>query len=163
MHQCLTHKHIQRANEAPKRGNSPISPTHMVPEQALTWGVLGSGKWGHGVGEVEVCSDAELALHRWRIRRGGGQERFFTGFLINSRQIRVNQGIKELHYELSIVWDLGLLWEMGGKEIVLSFVLSCQFELCSRVHSQVTLFCLQIFKSIWCICKNWFVALSGPI
>lgn len=115
MHQCLMHKHIQRANKAPKPGNSHISPTQVVPEQALTWGVLGSGKWGHGVGEVEVCSDAELALHRRRIWRCGGQERFFTGFLINSRQIRVNQGIKELHYELSIVWDLGLLWETGGK------------------------------------------------
>lgn len=86
------------------------------PEQPLTWGVLGGCKRGHGIGKVEVSSDAQLALHCWGIRRGGRQERFFTGFLIDSRQIRVNQGIKELHYELSIVRDLCLLCMVGEEE-----------------------------------------------
>lgn len=76
--------------------------------------MLGSCKRGHGIGKVKVSSNAKLALHCGRIWRRGCQERFFTGFLINSRQIRVNQGIKKLHYELSIVWDLCLLWVMGG-------------------------------------------------
>lgn len=79
------------------------------------WGVLGGCKRGHGIGKVEVSSNAQLALHCGGIRRGGCQEGFFTGFLINSRQIRVNQGIKKLHYELSIVRDLCLLREGASK------------------------------------------------
>lgn len=88
----------------------------MGPEPLLTWGVLGSGERGHGIGKVKVSSNAKLALHCGRIGRRGCQEGFFTGFLINSRQIRVNQGIKKLHYELSVVWDLCLLWVMGEKK-----------------------------------------------
>lgn len=79
------------------------------------WGVLGSCERGHRIGKVKVSSNAKLALHCRRIWRCGCQERFFTGFLINSRQIRVNQGIKKLHYEFSIVRDLCLLRKWASK------------------------------------------------
>lgn len=114
--------------------------------------MLGSRERGHGIGQVEVSSNAELALHGGRIWRCGCQERFFTGFLINSGQIRVNQGIKELHYELSVVWDLCLLWGMGEKKInqyknlFLFFLLFCQYELCPRTHSNTTLVLPKSFK-----------------
>ena len=99
----------------------------VVPEELLTWGVLGSRERGHGIGKVKVSSNAKLALHCRRIRRCGRQERFFTGLLISSRQIRVNQGIKKLHYELSIIWDLCLLWVtgQGRKKNITSFLSTC--------------------------------------
>lgn len=71
--------------------------------------MLGRCERGHGVGEVEVGGDAELALHSRRVRGRGRQEGLLAGFLIDSRQIRVDQGVQKLHYELSVVWDLCLL------------------------------------------------------
>lgn len=139
-----------------KPTQSPTSLTSAGLKQLLTWGVLGGCKRGHGIGKVKVSSDAELALHCWGVRRGGSQQRFFAGLLVDSRQVSVNQGIKELHYQLSIVWDLCLLWARGEKKkrLVLSFLLCCQFELCPRSHSNVALLLPQNVQSICCIYKN---------
>lgn len=74
-----------------------------------SWRVLGGGEGGHGVGEVQVGSDAELALQGGRVGRGGCQEGLLTGFFVNPRQVRVDQGIEELNNELGVVRDLCLL------------------------------------------------------
>ncbi len=72
--------------------------------------MLGGGQWGHWIGEVEVGSDAELALDRWRVWRGGCAQTLLARFLIDAGQIGVNQCIQELDNQLRIVWELSLLW-----------------------------------------------------
>lgn len=79
----------------------------------LTWGMLGSGKGGHGIWKVKVRSNTQLALHSGRIRRCRCQQRLLTGFFINYRQVFVNQGIEKFHYQLCVVWYLRLLKKQG--------------------------------------------------
>lgn len=76
----------------------------------LTCRVLRCCQRGHGVGEVEVGSDAELALGRRWIRRRGGPQRLLAPVLIDPGQIDVNQCVQKLHNQLSVVRDLVLLW-----------------------------------------------------
>lgn len=68
---------------------------------------------GHGVGEVEVGSNAELALDRRWVRRCGRPQCLLAAFLINPRQICVDQSIQELNDQLGIVRDLVLLIAAG--------------------------------------------------
>lgn len=75
----------------------------------LTWRVLRGGQGGHGVGEVEVSGDAELALGDGGVRGGGGTELLLAPLLLCTRQVAVNQGLQELYNQLSVVWDLSLL------------------------------------------------------
>lgn len=78
----------------------------------FTWRVLRRGQRGHGVGQVEVGSDAELALAGGRVRRGGCPQLLLPPLLVGRRQVAVDQRVQELDDQLSIVWDLSLL--VGG-------------------------------------------------
>lgn len=74
--------------------------------------MLRRGQRGHGVGQVEVGSDAELALAGGRVRRGGCPQLLLPPLLVGRRQVAVDQRVQELDDQLSVVWDLSLL--VGG-------------------------------------------------
>lgn len=75
----------------------------------LTWRVLRSRQRGHGVGQVKVGSDAQLALNDGWIWRGWCTLRLLAPFLFNPRKVGINQSIQKLNHQFSIIWDLGLL------------------------------------------------------
>lgn len=74
-----------------------------------TWWVLWSSQWGHGVGQVEVGSDAELALAGGGVGGGGRPQLLLPSLLVSCWQVAVNQCLQKLDNELGIIWYLGLL------------------------------------------------------
>lgn len=82
-----------------------------MQEQEVTWRVLRGGQRGHGVGQVEVGSDAQLALAGGRVRRGGRPQLLLPPLLVGRRQVAVDQRLQELDDQLGVVGDLRLLRE----------------------------------------------------
>lgn len=73
--------------------------------------MLGGGERRHGVGQVEVGSDAELGLAGGGVRRGGGSQLLLPPLLLRRREVTVDQRLQELHDQLGVVRDLRLLQE----------------------------------------------------
>lgn len=80
-----------------------------LPAPPPTWGVLGGGQRGHGVGQVQVGSDAELALAAWGVGGGGRAQLLLPPLLLGRGQVAVDQRLQELDDQLSVVGDLRLL------------------------------------------------------
>lgn len=81
----------------------------MLPAPPPTWGVLGGGQRGHGVGQVQVGSDAELALAAWGVGGGGRAQLLLPPLLLGRGQVAVDQRFQELDDQLGVVGDLRLL------------------------------------------------------
>lgn len=80
-----------------------------LPAPPPTWGVLGGGQRGHGVGQVQVGSDAELALAAWGVGGGGRAQLLLPPLLLGRGQVAVDQRLQELDDQLGVVGDLRLL------------------------------------------------------
>lgn len=78
--------------------------------------MLRGGQGGHGVGQVEVGSDAELALAGGRVRRGGRPQLLLPPLFVGRWQVAVDERVQELDDQLSIVRDLSLLVMVMGNE-----------------------------------------------
>lgn len=81
----------------------------VLPAPPPTWGVLGGGQRGHGVGQVQVGSDAELALAAWGVGGGGRAQLLLPPLLLGRGQVAVDQRFQELDDQLGVVGDLRLL------------------------------------------------------
>ena len=71
--------------------------------------MLRCSQGGHGVGQVEVCCDAELTLTGGWVRGGRRAQLFFAALLFGCGQVAFNQGLQKLDNQLCIVRYLGLL------------------------------------------------------
>lgn len=83
-----------------------------MQKQEVTWRVLRRGQRGHGVGQVEVGSDAQLALAGGRVGGGGRPQLLFPPLLVGRRQVAIDQRLQELDNQLGVVRDLRLLREI---------------------------------------------------
>lgn len=97
-----------------KRKKDPTVKARADQKGALrapppTWGVLGGGQRGHGVGQVQVGSDAELALAAWGVGGGGRAQLLLPPLLLGRGQVAVDQRLQELDDQLGVVGDLRLL------------------------------------------------------
>lgn len=75
--------------------------------QGQTWRVLRRGQGGHGVGQVEVCCDAELTLAGGRVWGGWRAQLLLAAFLLGCGQVALHQCLQELDNQLRVVRYLG--------------------------------------------------------